>query len=104
MEAAAVKLDKPEQWFKTPFASVYMVSAESPEQYKSVVRPKLQAWVDALEPQSRVRGSWIILFVGIAPQQSSRCVLTQVYRFCCSRSQCRIALLSVYACMSQGYG
>eukprot|EP00953_Heterococcus_sp_UTEX-ZZ885_P021753 12116-Heterococcus_DN1.PRE.2 len=53
MEEAALRCDKPAAWYKSPFASIYMVSAESQEQYKSVVRPKLRAWVDAMEPQTR---------------------------------------------------
>jgi hypothetical protein len=63
---------EPWKWYRGPFAHVHIITAESQDHYKNIVRPLLRSWVDEQESRPSTRGGWLILYVNLASQKDAK--------------------------------
>ncbi len=58
-------------WYKAPFAVMYVVTADSQDHYRIHIRPKLRQLLDTQESASLMKEGWLILYIGVTNRHAS---------------------------------
>ncbi len=62
-------------WYKAPFAIIYIVTADSQDQYRVNIKPDIRQLLDAQESENLMKEGWFILYVkNVNRQQQTRYV------------------------------
>ncbi len=57
-------------WYKAPFAVVYVVTADNQDYYRNHVRPKIRQFLDLQDSESLMKEGWLILYVNVTSGQA----------------------------------
>ncbi|CAM9728253.1 unnamed protein product [Chrysoparadoxa australica] len=68
LDDAVEKANSPTEWFKGSFCHIFMITAESQEQYKTEKRALVKQWLEGFDGGE----GWLVLYVNVAPQIGHR--------------------------------
>ncbi len=57
-------------WYKAPFAVIYVVAADNQDYYRNHVRPKIRQFLDLQDSESLMKEGWLIMYVNVTSGQA----------------------------------